>query len=296
MFYIQKGFKNSIMHGMNGNLTDYLKSYDPPCFNVDDDNIKQVKESLEYAYVGRLKDGKRGNDSIISRDIIALDLDNIATAITTREELENALENVLGRLNYVLYPTIKNGLKGLRYRLLINTPPLLPSTYETVAKGFIYWLIDNKVIGDDWDESGARAAQLFSLPVSNQFSILPLVTYHDGEKLDASTIKQLIPEFKKMIAKHENKDRGSFSFLTTNSKAKRGYGALLMENVINGIHEGERNNTMNKIIYYWLKQGMNENALFNLITLLNSAYFQPSLSDEEIAKIFRSAVKGVNRD
>lgn len=302
MLYVQRGYSSKVMQAVPGTLKDYLTRYNIPTFTVSTDNVKDLKRKLDYAYSGMLTDNRRSNDTIKSRDILALDLDNINPSINTPDKLLNGLTELLGALEFILYPTIKNGLEGygLRYRLLIEIPPLLPGTYILVAKGFIYGLIDKQILTSNWDESTTRPAQLFSLPVRNQFTQGEVITHHQGAKLTADAIKESLPSFKALISKYE--DETDFNHPPTNyvkRNADPTKGAYWLSEITQGIGEGRRNNTMYNFAWYWLVCGMADlgalPGLYDFLMTINQAYFTPPLSDAEINHIFKSAIKGYER-
>lgn len=105
MLYVQRGYSNKVMQAVPGTLKDYLARYNIPTFTVSADNVKDLKRKLDYAYSGMLTDNRRSNDTIQSRDILALGLDNINPSINTRQAFKWAY-GAIRRLR--IYPIPNN--------------------------------------------------------------------------------------------------------------------------------------------------------------------------------------------
>ena len=124
---------------------------------------KYKKDEAPYIISGYIEPTEEGhfirnNDSLIRRDLIFIDYDDVAL---TEEAFKSTIQEKLADYNYILYPTISNGEagKGVRYRLIIEPDrPLVEFEYKYVLKQVV------DLIGIKIDESAYTWAQLQGLP------------------------------------------------------------------------------------------------------------------------------------
>lgn len=297
MLYIQNGVKAPNMTNTGRSFKDFIQTYHPRNVSINNDNKGKLKASQQLAFSGRLVDDTHKIESVLERDLIALDLDFIHSSIKTKDDLFKLLKEPLGGLNWYLYPTISNGLGNkLKYRLIIPTPRLRPGTYQTLAKGLNYYLLDRGILSDV-DPSNWKINQLFGMPVKNQFSEEPLIKANTQNKdLDKETTEKLIQELTKFISKHERAIKWDASPTASTKQAliNKGasQGAILLNQIVPGIPQGQRNNTMYSFMLYWLKCGMDATALHDFASNINALYFKPPLDNKELENILASALKG----
>lgn len=140
------------------------------------------KEQLRIKDVGgfvgaELKDGMRNNESVITRTLITLDLDNCGPDIYEK------LESGLGDYEYIVYSTHKHSKEEPRLRLVMPLKePVTPDLYIPVARK-----IAEKVgidLFDDTTFEPARTMFFPSTPSDQEFVYIS----HTGKDVDADEI------------------------------------------------------------------------------------------------------------
>ena len=109
MLYIQNGVTAPNMTNTGRSFKDFIQTYRPRNVSINNDNKGKLKASQQLAFSGRLVDDTHKIESVLERDLIALDLDFIHSSIKTKSDLFKLLKEPLGGLNWYLYPTISNG-------------------------------------------------------------------------------------------------------------------------------------------------------------------------------------------
>lgn len=166
--YESIGF-GSLLHPYTGKLDpfDYIANFKPlkPPEGMTIDVFKRTK--APYCISGKVKPEnngsyKRNNSSLVYRDLIFIDYDDITS---TAEEFKEAVFNALFGYSYILYPTIKHTPEKPRYRLVVK-----PSTgmKEDTYKKTVREITD--LIGLPYDQTSETWSQLQGLPVT-QFDI-----------------------------------------------------------------------------------------------------------------------------
>lgn len=154
-------------------ILDYFKNYQPQFFKLPNrgdeqykNKIKNIKrQQLLSCIVGNLKNGKRSNETLISRSAIALDLDYIDPNITTRSELEHQL-NALINVPFIVYPSVSCYVNGLRFHLIIpfDFNCKSESNYKKVLALYNESLLKNHIITKA-DSANKNWSQAIALPV-----------------------------------------------------------------------------------------------------------------------------------
>ncbi|MCV6816801.1 primase alpha helix C-terminal domain-containing protein [Streptococcus uberis] len=166
--YESIGF-GSLLHPYTGKLDpfDYIANFKPlkPPEGMTIDEFKRTK--APYCISGKVKPEnngsyKRNNSSLVYRDLIFIDYDDINS---TAEEFKETVSKALFGYSYILYPTIKHTPEKPRYRLVVK-----PSTgmKEDTYKKTVREITD--LIGLPYDHSSETWSQLQGLPVT-QFDI-----------------------------------------------------------------------------------------------------------------------------
>lgn len=161
--YESLGFGNSLHPFDKKEPFDYVADFKPKVV-PDGVAIEEYKRTqAPYCLSGKVKpdgDGqfKRNNDSLINRDLIFLDYDEIDG---TSEGFIGAVRGALGGYSYILYPTIKHTAEKPRFRLVVK--PSGPMTQE-VYKQVIQEIADK--IGLPYDTASLTWSQLQGLPVT----------------------------------------------------------------------------------------------------------------------------------
>ena len=127
-------------------------------------NIEEYKRTqAPYCLSGKVileKNGsyKRNNTSLVYRDLIFLDYDDIQG---TSEGFIESVSSALFGYSYILYPTIKHSLEKPRFRLVVKPDNVMnEATYKQVVKE-----IADK-IGLPFDMASLTWSQLQGLPVT----------------------------------------------------------------------------------------------------------------------------------
>lgn len=282
--YIEQGLTSKNMFKSGYDLEEcLLRAGASPTVNITEENCDRVKATQGYyAISGEMVKLEHGTDNIISRDALALDLDDVSPQIADFDDLEDEIRGLFN-VAWYLYPTAKNGLKGTRGRLIIPLDtPANEEQYENLARGLTNYLIDQGTLTKA-DKSSFRFGQLFGLPIKNQFAKGSLVRINRGK---------LFPTESYTAFKGPEKPSRAGNYSTRSGG--QSYGASLLDRVFNGIPEGERNNSMFELACYFVKIGVhNQTGLLDYLRLINSNYFSPPLGDDELIHVFESARKKV---
>lgn len=164
VIYESRGF-GSLVRPYKGKLEpfDYVAQFKPMSV-PEDANIEEYKRTqAPYCLSGKVipeKNGsyKRNNTSLVYRDLIFLDYDDIQG---TSESFIEAVSGALFGYSYILYPTIKHTPKSPRFRLVVKPSNVMNEvTYKQVVKE-----IADK-IGLPFDTASMTWSQLQGLPVT----------------------------------------------------------------------------------------------------------------------------------
>ena len=282
--YIEQGLTSKNMFKSGYDLEEcLLRAGTSPTVNITEENCDRIKATQGYyAISGEMVKLEHGTESIVSRDALALDLDDVSQHIANFDDLEDEIRSLFN-VAWYLYPTAKNGLRGTRGRLIIPLDtPANKEQYEALAYGLTSYLIDQGTLTRA-DKSSFRFGQLFGLPIKNQFVKGDLVRINRGE---------LFPTESYTAFKGPEKPSRAGNYSTRSGG--QSYGASLLDKVFNGIPEGERNNSMFELACYFVKIGIrNQTGLLDYLRLINSNYFSPPLGDDELIHVFESARKKV---
>lgn len=282
--YIEQGLTSKNMFISDYDLEEcLLRAGTVPAVNITEENCDHIKATQGcYAISGEMVKLEHGTKNIVSRDALALDLDDVSPEIADFDDLENEIRGMFN-VAWYLYPTARNGLRGTRGRLIIPLDtPANEEQYEALARGLTNYLIDQGVLTGA-DESSFRFGQLFGLPIKNQFTKGNLVRINRGK---------LFPTKSYTAFKEPEKPSRAGNYSTRSGG--QSYGASLLDRVFNGIPEGERNNSMFELACYFVKIGVqNQTGLLDYLRLINSNYFSPPLGDDELIHVFESARKKV---
>ncbi|MCB2832340.1 primase alpha helix C-terminal domain-containing protein, partial [Streptococcus dysgalactiae] len=160
--YEARGF-SSLLYPYKGQLEpfDYIAQFKPlkPPEDIDIEEYKRTQ--APYCLSGKVtaeKNGsyKRNNASLVYRDLIFLDYDEIETGVN----LPKIVSETLGEYNYIIYPTIKHTPEKPRYRLVVKPSDVMTeAAYKQVVKE-----IADK-IGLPFDLASLTWSQLQGLPV-----------------------------------------------------------------------------------------------------------------------------------
>ncbi|MCG7330178.1 primase alpha helix C-terminal domain-containing protein [Streptococcus cristatus] len=142
---------------------EYIAQFKPMAVPEGADIEEYKRTVAPYCLSGKIiaeKNGsyRRNNQSLVYRDLIFLDYDEIKG---TTESFIEAVSTALFGISYILYPTIKHTTENPRYRLVVKPDNVMnESTYKQVVKE-----IADK-IGLPFDMTSLTWSQLQGLPVT----------------------------------------------------------------------------------------------------------------------------------
>ncbi|WP_302187847.1 primase alpha helix C-terminal domain-containing protein [uncultured Lactobacillus sp.] len=282
--YIEQGLTSKDMFISDYELEEcLLRAGAVPAVNITEENCDHIKATKGcYAISGEMVKPEHEEKNIVSRDALALDLDDVSQRIANFDALEDEIRALLN-VAWYLYPTAKNGLRGTRARLIIPLDsPANKEQYEALVYGLTNFLIKKGTLNGA-DKTSFLFGQLFGLPIRNQFAKGDLVRINRGKLFPTESYTAFKKPEKPSRARNYPARSGGQS-----------YGARLLDRTFNGIPEGERNNSMFELACYYITIGVqNQTGLLDYLRLINSNYFSPPLGDDELIHVFESARKKV---
>ena len=284
--YEAKGVTNGLLYLYDGESEklsaepfEFIKEF--PALEVPEEmDIEEYKKTkAPYCISGKVKKDKKGtyrrNDSsLIYRDLIFLDYDNITI---TSEEFKATVERAIGDYSYIIYPTIKHTEEKPRFRLVVKpSEPMNKETYKAVVAE-----IAGK-IGLIYDTASLTWSQLQGLPVTVGKSDDYVKTVHRGKdypvpKYEASTIKKASTNGYSIRSPSERKS------LTVR----------IIETLFNGFgEEGGRNNACASFVGLLFNRYVNFDiaTAYQLTVMANNNTPEP-LPEEELERTFESIAK-----
>lgn len=161
--YESKGF-SSILRPYKGKLEpfEYIANFSPLVIPEGADIAEYKRTQAPYCLSGKVtpeKNGtyKRNNTSLVYRDLIFLDYDEINTGIN----LPKIVSDALFGYSYIIYPTIKHTAENPRYRLVVKPSGIMN---EESYKQVVQEIADK--IGLPFDMASLTWSQLQGLPVT----------------------------------------------------------------------------------------------------------------------------------
>ena len=187
--YLERGFKNNRIEVLQNttNTFEWLASYEPKRITrkkdeTDDSYIKRIAElkpKQQYFISGYIEPNERGtvkrnNESLIRRDLIILDYDEIET---TSDTFKKRIIERLPNTNIIIYPTIRHTDTAPRFRVVVEpSRPLLKYEYLAMLKEVA------ERIGLKCDKSSETWSQCQGLPVLTEFNEKEGMTVFRGDK------------------------------------------------------------------------------------------------------------------
>ena len=160
--YKSKGFGNDLNLFDKKAHFDYIAEFRPITVpkGVKIDDFK--RNSASYCIAGMVKQDengnyKRNNASLIYRDLIFLDYDELEDST----DFPSVVNNALHGYSYIIYPTIKHTKEKPRYRLVVKPSDKMDEqTYKQTVQEIA------EKIGLPFDSSSLTWSQLQGLPVT----------------------------------------------------------------------------------------------------------------------------------
>lgn len=188
-FSFVEGLTNNEMTTVNEDIFDYLLQYEPLKFSVDENYTKEqadkLKHKASYVVAGVFDNNIRTETELHQKTGIFLDYDDLDLMVTV---FQTKIKEALSSVSFICYPTIKNNLFGLRYRLFIPTNrPFMEEENERLVQNVV-----NK-IGLPCDSASNKWNQLMGLPVVTKISPKTLVFSQKVSPLKVDDYLQPLP-------------------------------------------------------------------------------------------------------
>ncbi len=267
-----------LLYKYKGNLTpfDYIAQFKPmkPPEDMTIDAFKKTK--APYCISGKVKAEKNGtlkrnNESLLYRDLVFLDYDNIPE---NAESFKSTVSSVLSDYSYILYPTIKHTTENPRYRLVVKPDANLnEADYKATVKQIA------ELIGLPFDIASLTWSQLMGLPVSKGYLEDYDKVVHYGYDFPAIQKETITPT----EIKQDFKTTVSATSMTMR----------IINILLNGLgSEGGRNVTLTKFVGLLLNKWVDCDipTAYDLTIIANEQTPKP-LSIDELDKTFISVVK-----
>lgn len=177
---IYKGcIKNNSMEEVDASILSFFQQYEPEEFEVRGKNkqeLKELKEQQDGFISGEMKELNRNSKNIINRDALIIDIDDCYKSESELLKWARELKN-----QFIAYPTISNGLKGVRYRLIfpLSKPVDDAATYSAMIQFFSKKVLRNIIRKPD--TSNESWAQLMLLPCITEYNTKDKIVVNNGE-------------------------------------------------------------------------------------------------------------------
>lgn len=255
--YIQTGTHTSDVKPVStsecSKLSDFLKDYKGqpelvPELEKDPQKVKDTKAS--YVISGKMIDDHtakkegylhRCNNTVLSRDDLLLDLDDINPEIKSEEELLKKLEEFYDGFEFFAWPTISNGLTygdkrhgEMHYRVclpLLN--PLTEDDYKATVKMELADLVKNGILTKP-DNTNWTWSQCFGLPIREK-------AFHKEGDRKFYPLQEDLEKFKAELARANDKGKNKatqkpfFTVPTTTDSATTGATGLSVPEAIHKV-------------------------------------------------------------
>lgn len=280
--YEAKGFQSNLVYPFDkiGSF-EYIERF-KPLVVPEEVNIEDFKRTqAPYCISGKVtpeENGsyKRNNSSLVYRDLIFLDYDDIQE---TSEGFIEAVSSALFGYSYILYPTIKHSSEKPRFRLVVKPDNVMnEATYKQVVRE-----IADK-IGLPFDMASLTWSQLQGLPVTTGNPA-------DYQKIVEYGLDYPVPKVEPR-AKQETTER-----YKPRASGKRSMTMRIIDTLFNGFgDEGGRNVAVTRFVGLLFNKWVDcdlETA-YELTKIANSVTAEP-LPIEELDRTFSSIARAEYR-
>ena len=272
--YESKGFGNDLNLSDKKTPFDYIAEFRPRTVpkGVKIDDFK--RNSAPYCIAGMVKQDengnyKRNNASLIYRDLIFLDYDELEASVGFPRVVNNALHGY----SYIIYPTIKHTKEKPRYRLVVKPSDKMDEqTYKQTVQE-----IANK-IGLPFDNTSLTWSQLQGLPVTTG---------------DPNNYERIVNRGRSYPVANTVTDSQEPHYHTPRQSGNKTITMRVLDTLLHGFgDEGGRNVAVTKFVGLLLSKCVNADVAtaYELTTIANRVTDNP-LPVEELARTFESIVK-----
>jgi len=280
--YEAKGFQSNLVYPFDkiGSF-EYIERF-KPLVVPEEVNIEDFKRTqAPYCISGKVtpeENGsyKRNNSSLVYRDLIFFDYDEI---LSTSESFIEAVSSALFGYSYILYPTIKHSTEKPRFRLVVKPDNVMnEATYKQVVRE-----IADK-IGLPFDMASLTWSQLQGLPVTTGNPA-------DYQKIVEYGLDYPVPKVEPR-AKQETAEK-----YTPKLRGQRSMTMRIIDTLFNGFgDEGGRNVAVTRFVGLLFNKWVDcdlETA-YELTKIANSVTAEP-LPIEELDRTFSSIARAEYR-
>ena len=276
--YEARGFQGNLVYPFDKiEPFQYIERFKPLVVPEGADIEEYKRTQAPYCISGKVtpeKNGsyKRNNSSLIYRDLIFLDYDDIQG---TSESFIEAISSALFGYSYILYPTIKHSLEKPRFRLVVKPDNVMnEATYKQVVKE-----IADK-IGLPFDMASLTWSQLQGLPVTTGNPA-------DYQKIIEHGLDYPVPKVEPR-AKQETTER-----YKPRASGQRSMTMRIIDTLFNGFgDEGGRNVAVARFVGMLLNRYVNFDlaTAYQLTVMANNNTPEP-LPERELDATFESIAK-----
>lgn len=269
---------------VNMPLLAYFRDFKPQEYkvtNLSKEQLNNIKlKQLKGFISGEMSQPTRNNENLLSRDAIIIDLDDVKV---TEDELLAKFSKL--KNEFIAYPSISNGIKGVRYRLImpVDKPVTDAKTYKLLVN-FISRVLLKEILGEP-DVSNQTWSQIMLLPCLTEYNTADKIIVHDGEKWHLDRLLQQAEKYG--YTKQTNFTQWTSKPNTNNTFNKFKY---CLELLAFGTDTGERNNTITKVVGYLFAWNVNVYAIEKLAQFMNLNCEEP-LPQDEVTSIVESIGK-----
>lgn len=272
--YESVGFGNDLHLNDNKPPFDYIANFRTRIVPQGEDINDFKRYHAPYCISGEVKQDengnyKRNNASLVYRDLIFLDYDELEAGTDFPRVVNNALHGY----SYIIYPTIKHTKEKPRYRLVVKPSDKMDEqTYKQTAKE-----IADK-IGLPFDSTSLTWSQLQGLPVTT------------GDPADYEKIVNRgrdYPVANTVTASQKPHYR------TPRQSGNKTITMRVLDTLLHGFgDEGGRNVAVTRFVGLLLSKWVNADVAtaYEITTIANSVTNNP-LPVDELARTFESIVK-----
>lgn len=269
--YKSKGFGNDLNLFDKKAPFDYIAEFRPITVpkGVKIDDFK--RNSASYCIAGMVKQDengnyKRNNASLIYRDLIFLDYDELEAST----DFPSVVNNALHGYSYIIYPTIKHTKEKPRYRLVVKPSDKMDEqTYKQTVQE-----IANK-IGLPFDNTSLTWSQLQGLPVTTG---------------DPNNYERIVNRGRSYPVANTVTDSQEPHYHTPRQSGNKTITMRVLDTLLHGFgDEGGRNVAVTKFVGLLLSKYVKADipTAYELTMIANRVTDKP-LSSNEIDRTFRS--------
>lgn len=269
--YESKGFGNDLNLFDKKAPFDYIAEFRPITVpkGVKIDDFK--RNSAPYCIAGMVKQDengnyKRNNASLIYRDLIFLDYDELEAST----DFPSVVNNALHGYSYIIYPTIKHTKEKPRYRLVVKPSDKMDEqTYKQTVQE-----IANK-IGLPFDNTSLTWSQLQGLPVTTG---------------DPNNYERIVNRGRSYPVANTVTDSQEPHYHTPRQSGNKTITMRVLDTLLHGFgDEGGRNVAVTKFVGLLLSKYVKADipTAYELTMIANRVTDKP-LSSNEIDRTFRS--------